>query len=135
MPVPNRSRKNLDEMLVPARDIHHSGTTFVIALRRPEPHPNRTHPCRRRETFARAAERVRSREFRSTVAEGIVRAPASHGRRPTSLRAQQAERFSQRQPDPTISSPPSAGMLTMSEWFATISTLGFLALWLTVSFA
>jgi hypothetical protein len=69
------------------------------------------------------------------MAEGTLRALASHGRQTTSLRTRQAEKFSQRQVARTVSSPPSAGMLTMPEWFATLFTLGFLALWLTVSFA
>jgi hypothetical protein len=69
------------------------------------------------------------------MADGIVVAPASHSRQATSLRAQPAERVIQGEAALTVSSPPSAGMLTASEWFATLFTLSFLALWLAISFA
>jgi hypothetical protein len=69
------------------------------------------------------------------MAETTVLAQASHPRQMTGSRAKAAERVNTGQAALTVPSPPSAGMPTMSEWFATLFTLAFLALWLAVSFA
>jgi hypothetical protein len=53
----------------------------------------------------------------------------------TSSFVEAADRVNQGQAALTLSSPPSAGMPTMSEWFATLFTLAFLAMWLAISFA
>jgi hypothetical protein len=69
------------------------------------------------------------------MAATTVLAQASHARQMTSSPVEAADRVNQGQAALTVPSPPSAGMPTISEWFATLFTLAFLAMWLAISFA
>jgi hypothetical protein len=69
------------------------------------------------------------------MAETTVLVQASHIRQMTGSRIEAAESINRAQAALTVPSPPTAGMPTMAEWFATLFTLAFLALWLAVSFA
>ncbi len=102
MSVPNRSRKNLNGVLAAARAAHHHRTTLAVATGLPEPRPNRMRCCRRRDTFARETEPVRSRRHRSAMAETTVLAGASHTRQMTDSRAEAAERANRGQAALTV---------------------------------
>jgi len=69
------------------------------------------------------------------MAETTILAQASHTRQMTGSCVEAAESVNGAQAALTVPSPPTAGMPTMAEWFATLFTLAFLALWLAVSFA